>query len=550
MLEIDIHTKHAGSKLLMSGFKLLVARGDKVGLIGRNGCGKSTLFRMILGVDKDYDGKIDYSKNLIVLDTAQEHGGVTGTTLQYICSRLPNYTKWHDIIEKYPEHMGEDMGKIDKYSHALEEFSEAGYYDIENSALELFDAYQMPLELINQDFITLSGGQKRLVETIIIQLANPMLALLDEPTNHMDYVAKNRFVEWLRTTKSTVIVVSHDRDVLAEVTRVVELRDHKAFSYPGNYKSYLNQNKTKTINAINSYETDLKAINNLKEQIAYAKSKAPGYAGKAGKNPWVVMQNRLTKELELVLENHTKPSFWIDRESAADIKPDMVESYDKYKAKNIRLHKADGKSEGDTLLRVSNLSLGYGQVPLFENVSFNISSGDRLHVIGRNGAGKSTLVRAILDAEKRIRPATLIGKGMIECANSLRISEYSQEVSEEFLDKTVYDTIEELYRQKGLALNEQTILRDMGNYLFDPMADRDRLVESLSGGQKARLQLIKLLIGDPTLLILDEPTNHLDLPSIEELENALLAYKGAVIYISHDSYFAGTLGGEKMTIGS
>jgi ATP-binding cassette subfamily F protein 3 len=260
------------------------------------------------------------------------------------------------------------------------------------------------------------------------------------------------------------------------------------------------------------------------------------------------MRERLEKELNAIYETHEKPSFWIDQESAATLKPKVAEGYQKFKAKNIKLHNTGKDTHTSTVLRVDDVSLGYDGTPLFSGCTFSLGGNDRLHVVGRNGTGKTTLVRAILDANQRKKPDTLLGRGVIECAPSLRLSLYEQEIGSEMLDMTLFNAIEHIYRSKNVPVNEQIVLRDMGNYLFNPQIDRDVPVNSLSGGQKARLQLIRLLVGDPNLLILDEPTNHLDLPSIEELENALKKYTGAIMYITHDSYFARNIGGNTLTI--
>jgi ATP-binding cassette subfamily F protein 3 len=522
----------------------------RVGILGRNGTGKTTLFNVMSDKDKDYDGAIVFPKNQLMLSTNQEHHGFNGTALDYLCTRLPHYSRLHTIIETYPEKMGNDLTMINAYSEALENFGNLGYFDIENSAQSYCNAYQLPPDLLQHSFHSLSGGQKRLVELIIIQLAEPHLALLDEPTNHMDYVAKEAFVSWLQRTKSAVLVISHDRDVLSVVDRVIELKDKKAYSYPGNYDNYLKQNAIKTTNAMHTYKTTEKQIVNLREQIEYAKSRAPGYKGKAGKNPWIVMRDRLQRELDGILNHHEKPSFWIDKTSASMLKPDVVASYQNFKAKNITLHKTSTPSTNSSLVEVQNLSLGYDGTPLFSNVSFSVAGNERMHIIGRNGAGKTTLVNAIVDASLDKKPNTLIGKGYIDTAKRMVLSRYEQEVSSELFDLSLYSAIEKLYEQKNLPINDQMIKRDMSNYLFNPDTDKDVLVKDLSGGQKARLQLIRLLIGNPNLLILDEPTNHLDLPSIEELEQALVAYTGAIIYISHDSYFTRIIGGKQITIGS
>lgn len=554
MLYVDIAEKTMGSKLLLRDFSVRIADGEKAGFLGRNGTGKTTLFNVITGKDTDFDGVVEITKGLDVLATSQEHHHMSGTTLEYISSKLPRFAELSHIIATYPEHMGDSNYKMGVYADAIEEFSRLGYYEIENSLQSLFDAYQLEHQLLNQPFSSLSGGQKRLAELISIQLAEPHIALLDEPTNHMDYVAKAAFIDWLKKTKSSVVVISHDRDVLKNVERVVELKDMKAFSYPGNYDAYLAQNAIKTANAIHDFQTREKHIVNLREQIVFAdvkaRSSAGGKTGKSGKNSWVVMRERLQKSLDELLDNHEKPSFWIDRESAEALNPRVGNSYDKFKAKNIKLHKNDDEQTLSTLLSVENLSLGYDNKPLFQHLDLSIAGGERLHVIGRNGAGKTTLVRAIIAASEGKKPETLIGRGVINCDKSLRISLYEQEMSAGMLDMTLYEAIEHIYLTKNVKIGTTQILRDMSNYLFDPQTDRDILVNNLSGGQKARLQLIRLLIGSPNLLILDEPTNHLDLPSIEELENALRAYTGAIIYISHDSYFARNIGGKDIIVGS
>ena len=533
-----------GSKPLLAGAKFWLADNEKVGLLGRNGTGKTTLFNIIAGKDTDFSGEVNYPRHETLMATSQEHLDLAGTTIEYVSQKLPDFAQLEHILQTYPDHMGDDFKKIHIYSEALEKFSERGYYEVENSLEKLFDAYQLDKRLLSQQFSSLSGGQKRLIELIAIQLAAPQIVLLDEPTNHMDYLAKNAFIEWLKAAKSSVLVISHDRDVLKNVDRILELKDQKIFSYPGNYDNYLTQNAIATTNAISEFGTSEKRIANLKEQIAFAKARAA-----TGGPKWVTLYERYERDLNAILENHEKPSFWIDRESAKMLKPKATESYHKFKAKNIRLHDTTTTKATDVLLRVENISLGYDKKPLLQNVSFQLSGGERLHIVGRNGVGKTTLVQAIIQTWQGIRPETLIGKGLIDCDRSLVISMYDQEINPKLLDMTLYDAIEAIYDSKELRVDDTQIKRDMGNYLFNPAADMHVIVRNLSGGQKARLQLIRLLVGSPNLLILDEPTNHLDLPSIEELEIALNNYTGAIIYISHDSYFAKNIGGETLKLG-
>ena len=550
MLHVTIHDKSIRARTLLKDFEAWIADGEKVGLIGRNGAGKTTLLRILTGADTDFDGTIEKPKQALLMATEQEHApSASGqTTLAHISGRLPRFAELHHIIETYPETMGENMHKMTVYSDALTEFSDRGYYDVENTIQALFDAYQLDKALLDQPFDSLSGGQKRLIELMTIQLSEPAIAILDEPTNHMDYVAKAAFIQWLRNAKHTVVVISHDRDVLGAVDRIIELKDAKAHSFPGNYDAYLAQNAVATVNQMQAFETTEKRIANIKEQIEYARAKAPGYKGKAAKNPWVVMREKLERELAGIMDTHQKPSFWIDRESNAQLRPKVAEKYHKYKAKNIKVKTNDSDQQSDRLLQLQDVSLGYNGTPLFEPLSFSMGSGDRLHIIGRNGAGKTTLVRAIRSAYAGKLPETLIGRGVIDCASALRLSVYEQEIGPELLDMALQDAIERIYYDKNVVATEQMIMRTMGNYLFDPVGDRETPVSHLSGGQKARLQLIRLLAGNPNLLILDEPTNHLDLPSIEELENALTGYNGAIIYISHDAYFSRSLGGTELRI--
>ncbi len=549
LLRINIEDKVIGNKHLLHGLQFFVDDNEKVGVVGRNGVGKTTLFNVLAGTDTEFEGSIDLKKGLRMIATAQEHHGLGDiTALQYILDRLPEYKRLKNIIDTYPETMGDNMRKIHEYSEALELFGNKGYYEVEDKLLQALAKYQIDEQKALMPMQGLSGGQKRFVELILVQFSEPDLALIDEPTNHMDYVAKNAFIEWLENAKHACLIITHDRDVLASVDRIIDIKDKKAFPYKGNYEAYLKQNTTSTTNQLQSYEIAQKTIANLKNQIAYAIARAPGYAGKSANNPFIVMRDRLQKQLAEVEAANPKPSFWIDQESAAALNPKTTANYEKFKAKNIKISRQTEGERETTLLTLNGVQLGYSETPLFAPVSFSLLSGERLHIIGRNGAGKTTLVRAVAETVRGNNVSTLL-KGTITPGHHIRLNMYEQEMSDKLLDLTLYEAIESIYRDFDLPVNPQNIMRSMGDYLFEPAVDSQILVKNLSGGQKARLQLIRMLINKPNLLILDEPTNHLDLPSIEELENALKPYHGAVIYISHDSYFARNLGGKTLKIG-
>jgi ATP-binding cassette subfamily F protein 3 len=253
------------------------------------------------------------------------------------------------------------------------------------------------------------------------------------------------------------------------------------------------------------------------------------------------MEARLLKELAN-LEAMDRPSFWIDQESASTLRPKVEASYQKYKDKTIHIRRLAQDERQRELLVLSEVQVGYSS-PLFVPLSRRIVTGDRLRIVGRNGVGKTTLIHTIIEQAAGRAPVTLLN-GIIDTDSKLRINTYEQEISDQLLDLTVAQAIEFLYGLYELHPSTEQIMRTLSDYLFDPYEDLKRPVRNLSGGQKARLQLIKMFANDPNLLVLDEPTNHLDLPSIEELEAALAYYRGALIYISHDSYLAEHLGGE------
>lgn len=549
LIRVNIEDKIIGNKHLLHALQFFVDDNEKVGIVGRNGVGKTTLFNVLAGTDGEYEGSIEKRKGLRLTATAQEHHGLGDqTALQYLLAHLPDYTQLKHILDTYPEHMGSNMRKISEYTTALEQFSDKGYYDIEDRLLRALKSYQISDQQALMPMKSLSGGQKRFVELVLVQFSDPDLALIDEPTNHMDYVAKSAFIQWLEDAQHACLIITHDRDVLAKVDRILELKDQKIVSFKGNYEAYLKQNTISTTNQLQSYEIAQRTIANLKKQIEYARSMKPSWGGTADKkNPFVVMEERLTRELKRIEAENQKPSFWIDQESAAALNPKTTANYEKYKAKNIRIAKHTEGERSTNLLTLTGVQLGYNEHPLFSPISLSLQTGERLHIIGRNGAGKTTLVRAIAAAVNGMSPATLL-HGKISPGNHVRLNMYEQEMGDQLLDRTLYEAIESIYRDFDLPLNQQSIMRSMGDYLFDPASDAQTLVRDLSGGQKARLQLIRMLINKPNLLILDEPTNHLDLPSIEELENALKAYHGAIIYISHDSYVARNIGGSELTI--
>jgi ATPase subunit of ABC transporter with duplicated ATPase domains len=373
------------------------------------------------------------------------------------------------------------------------------------------------------------------------------LALVDEPTNHMDYVAKAQFIDWMRDAREAMLVITHDRDVLNEVDRIIELKDGESVSYKGNYDAYLKQNAVSTGSQMNEFEMIEKRIANLKVKVLdYQRLK------EKSRNPGTIQKFKRLEEVsrkELAeLQAKEKPTFWIDKESAANLNYKVANQYDKFKAKNIRMNlKSEESRSKHVLVNVKDLSLGYGDAPLFKGINIDLREGEALEIRGRNGAGKTTLIKALLAAPTE--NGIVKFSGDITLDKNIRIGVYEQEVRPTYFALTLQDAIEKMYLDRGLSISTSKIRSLLSDYLFTE-GDGHVPLSKLSGGQKARFQVISMLADDPQLLILDEPTNHLDLPSIEELETALTKYSGAIVFVSHDGYFRDAIGGDVVQIGA
>lgn len=573
--DIRITEKSFGSKLLMSNVAFGIDDGEKVGLVGRNGVGKSTLFGVLAGTDSDYRGSVVFRRGSTIVATAQEHHSLGDiTVLEYILRGLPEYARLRHILTTYPAAMGSDMRKIEEYSQALERFGQKDFYRVEELVAEELKNFQME-GFGERQLAALSGGQKRLVEVVKIMHAQADLALIDEPTNHMDYIAKKQFIDWMKSARQAMLIITHDRDVLAEVDRIVELRDGASASYRGNYDDYLRQNASATGNAMQDYEQTERRIANLRDKVLQfrrlkEKARDPGTIAQFKRR-----ENQAAAELEK-LEKIDKPTFWIDRENVAQLDYKVADRYRKFKARNIRLNVRDGAMRSQRkLVEARDLALGFNERILFEGVNIDLREGEAIELRGRNGAGKTTLIRALMAnasssaaSSGRLRKtaqvppqlaqalikntvqfAPIVYAGSLYLDPQIRVGIYEQEIAATYLNLPLARAIEQMYLDRGLKINDTKIRQLMGDYLFVE-SDGAVPLASLSGGQKARFQLISMLANEPQLLILDEPTNHLDLPSIEELEAALERYTGAILYVSHDDYFRRKIGGSVVQIGS
>lgn len=528
LLEATNLSKSLGAKYLFENLSFSIVEGEKVALIGRNGQGKTTLLKILYGEDHDFEGKLNRKGGLSITLTQQEHIKDTQqSALEYVLKNVHNYHKHKTILDNYEQGLSENM---EEYLHSVEYFSEHGYYQIEGMILNTLEDFQISNEVAQKPLANLSGGQKRYVEMARMMFSNSDLLLIDEPTNHMDYQGKDRFIAWMKTLPSAALIVTHDRDVLRHVDKIIELKDRKIHVFKGNYDHYISQNATNTLSSVKNYTDQLNQLKEAKKRVEW------GNQMRAKSKQWKIKYDHWLRDYEKLKAQTVKPSFWIDQNSVESLDKKVVDSYEKFKEKNIKITVNQEKNRGNELITVKNLSLGFDQ-PLFEGLHFAVNEASRVFIKGKNGAGKSTVVRTIVALSQGEVPAAKQMNGELILANDVRIGQYEQEIHEKYLDMPLEDAIKSSYSEKNVPIELHEVKKLMAQYLFDPTLDGKQKIMYLSGGQKARFQLIKMFIGDPNLLILDEPTNHLDLPSIEELENSLASFQGGILYISHDTYF-------------
>jgi ATP-binding cassette, subfamily F, member 3 len=535
LLEATNLSKAVGAKYLYQDLSFTIVPGEKIALIGRNGYGKTTLLKILSGEDHEFEGKINSRKGLRVTLTKQEHIHDTHqTSLEYILDHVPHYHEYKKIIDDYEQGT---YTNTHRFLEIFEYFSEKRYFHIVEAIVSTLEDFTISAELVNQPISNLSGGQKRYVEMTKLMFSQADLFLVDEPTNHMDYLGKERFIQWMRSSPQTIVVVTHDRDVLKHVTKIFELKNKTIEIFKGNYDQYINQNANQTLSSVKLYTDQLNRLKEAKKKVEW------GLQMRAKSKQWKVRYDHWLRDYEKIKAETVKPSFWIDQNSVESMDKKVVDSYHKFKEKNIKISVGNKLERVGELVTVRDLTLGYEE-PVFEHLNVSLKYGDRVFIKGRNGAGKSTLVKTIVSLTQQQKPKAIQLDGEIKLGKDLRIGEYRQEIDAMYLGMTLEEAIWTSYKEHQVPIEISKIKSLMAQYLFNPTTDGSQKIVNLSGGQKARFQIIKMFIGEPNLLILDEPTNHLDLPSIEELENTLTSYEGGILYISHDTYFIKKMGGQ------
>ncbi|VEI05778.1 ABC-F family ATP-binding cassette domain-containing protein [Kurthia zopfii] len=489
---------------ILSGVKLEVQHRDRVALVGRNGTGKSTLLKIIAGQLSYDSGEIIMPKG-IQLGYLDQHAGLESSLT--IWEEMMTIFEPLKQLEKQIRNLELKMAEpsvyenSDVYQKVTAEYDQLQYdfkmkggFQYEADTRSILHGMQFYPDSYDQSIASLSGGQRTRLALAKLLLKKPELLILDEPTNHLDIETLNWLENYLKNYDGAILIVSHDRYFLDQVVSIVyEVSRQHVTKFTGNYSKYLDE-KAK------NYEKDVK----MYEKQMDEKAKLETFVQK---NLARASTTKMAQSRRKVLEK----TDWMDS-------PDGDE-------KSATFHFEIDKQSGNDVLSIDDLTIGYKGTPISKNISMRAYRQDRIALVGPNGVGKSTLLKTLI---KEIP----VLAGSIRFGTNVKIGYYDQELAKLSSNRSV---LKELWDEWPL-MTEREIRTVLGRFLFSG-EDADKIVHDLSGGEKARLTLAKLMLEKNNVLILDEPTNHLDLDSKEVLENALIDYPGTLLFVSHDRYF-------------
>ena len=497
LLSLDNVKKYYSSQEVLSGANLRIDPGEKIGIVGRNGGGKSTLFRLIEGLETPDWGKITIRKDTDIGFVAQRTHFEPGTTVRaYVESGMARAHEALQSLERVVDEMGEATGeRLDRLlveqGHWTERVEVLGGWEIERRVETVLGGIGLPEELWERDPLTLSGGEKGRTSMARALAGGHDLLLLDEPTNHLDLPGIEWIEDFIRTMQGAVLVISHDRRLLTNaVDFILELERGKLVRYAGNYKKYLQ----------------------LKEERYASDSKA-----------FQIQQEVIRKE-EAFIKKH------MGSQRTAEAKGRMkklshVERLERpfHDVRKPVIRAPEAKRGGEKVFETHDLSGGYGDKLVWEDINFRVGRGDRVGVVGRNGIGKSTLLKILAGI------ATAKG-GSVERGHGAECGYYDQETGHFLPDGTPMSEI----RRRYPHMTDGQIRSHLALFLFRGDEEIEKPVTTLSGGERARLALSLLVMETPSWMAMDEPTNHLDLAGRTALSEMLAAFDGALVLISHD----------------
>jgi ATP-binding cassette subfamily F protein 3 len=497
--------KSFGIDVILKDISFTVNIGDKIGLIGKNGTGKSTLFKILSGQIPYDSGDIFMAKNMNIGYLKQDPDFDENKTIYEEC--IPIFKNIIDIeknlrdleleISKYENHDSPEFKKlINSYSNLLEEFNKNNGYGYKSEIRGVLKGLSFKDEDFNKPIYQLSGGQKSRLNIAKLLLKKPDILLLDEPTNHLDIDAIAWLENFLKNYSGTLMIISHDRYFLDQVVgKIFEIENHSIIGYEGNYTKFVEYKKDLYENQLKKYQQQQKEIERQEEMIRRFKQHGTEKLAKRAKS-----REKALEKIDIV-EKPTLNNYRTRIKFDTDIK------------------------SGREVLKVQNLSKSFEDSPLFSNVNFDIYRGERVGLIGPNGIGKTTLFKILLGKLD-------YNGGNINIGHNVFLGYFDQEQSNLNEDNNLIDEV--CNENPKISIPEARNL--LASFLFTG-DEVFKKVGDLSGGEKSRLSILKLMLSKANFLLLDEPTNHLDLPSKEVLEEALTGYNGTILTISHDRYF-------------
>lgn len=507
LLQLNDISKSFDGEDIFTDVDFEVKTGERIGVVGRNGAGKSTLMKIIAGVEGYDSGYISKIKNLKMgYLTQQMTLNSTATVFEEMSKPFEHIKNMENLIKEETDWLAQHTNEyetktyqehMERYESLTNRFEQLEGYQYESKIKTVLHGLNFTESDFNKPINDFSGGQKTRLSLAQMLLNEPDLLLLDEPTNHLDLETTKWLEDYLKYFKGAIIIISHDRYFLDKiVTQIYDVALGDVKRYVGNYEQFIEQRDQYYEKRMQEYEKQQEEIQKLETFV----DKNITRASTSG------MAKSRRKTLEK-MERIDKPM--IDARSA-----------------NIQF--GFERNTGNDVMHIRDLKIGYDS-PITQPINIEVFKGDHIAVIGPNGVGKTTLIKTIADKQNKLG-------GEITFGANLQIGYYDQKQAEFKSNKTILDYVWDQYP----TMNEKDVRAVLGRFLF-VQEDVKKIINDLSGGEKARLQLALLMLQKDNVLILDEPTNHLDIDSKEMLEQALNHFEGTIIFVSHDRYFINQL---------